>query len=142
MCKEIAILRKDGSAILVDKKGEIEAELGGEVPGLEGEPSNSCLCPLDEIATAKKFGYTITSGWDTPYSCDLLMTPNVVLDAIFLKNGTQTSLKTLQIFMQQNGDWPRRMMPITRDEPHPPTRDCPCKDCLPSFEDDGYLTCK
>ena len=56
-------------------------------------------------------------------------------DAIFLKNGTQTSLETLRIFRMQNGDWPRRMMPITRDEPHPPMRDCPCKDCLPSFED-------
>lgn len=56
-------------------------------------------------------------------------------DPIFLKNGTQTSLKTLQIYLMQNGDWPRRMMPITRDEPHPPDRLCPCKDCLPSFED-------
>ena len=57
-------------------------------------------------------------------------------DDIFLKNGTQTSLKTLQKYRDQNGDWPRRMMPIARDEPHPPTRDCPCKDCLPSFEEE------
>ena len=77
MCKEIAILRKDGSAIFVNNKIEIEVALCGEVPGLEDSPDNSCLCPLDEDATAKKFGYMITNGWDTRYSCDLVMTPNV-----------------------------------------------------------------
>jgi hypothetical protein len=78
MCKEVAILRADGSADYVCNKGEIEERMGGPVPGVENSQENGCLCPMDEEATAKLYGYALSVGWDS-HGVDLVMTPNVQL---------------------------------------------------------------
>lgn len=76
MCKEIAILRSDGTADYVSTKAEIEQRLGCYIPSLDGSLDNGCLCPLDEAELEKVTAYKVTNGWDTPYGCDLVMTPN------------------------------------------------------------------
>lgn len=75
MCKEVAILSADGSADYVCNKGEIEQRMGGPVPGMEDSPENGCLCPMDDESTAKRYGYTLSVGWDS-HGVDLVMTPN------------------------------------------------------------------
>jgi hypothetical protein len=77
MCKEIAILKADGTADYVCTVSDLMQRMGCYIPSLDGLPDNNCLCPLDEAALAKQTGYTISCGWDTPYHCDLVMTPNV-----------------------------------------------------------------
>ncbi len=76
MCVEIAILRADGTADYVTNKAELEQRLGCYIPSLDGASEISCLCPLDESELEKVSDYKVTVGWDTPYHCDLLMTPN------------------------------------------------------------------
>ncbi len=79
MCKEVAILRADGSADYVCNKGEMEQRMGGPVPGMEDSQDNGCLCPMDEEATAKLYGYALSVGWDS-HGVDLVMTPNAELN--------------------------------------------------------------
>lgn len=74
MCTEIAILNTDGSADYVSIKSEIEQRLGGPVPGMDGLPEDCCLCPLDEVATAKLYGYSLSAGWDS-HGADWVMAP-------------------------------------------------------------------
>ena len=77
MCKEIAILDSKGMADYVCTKSELMQRLGCYIPSLDGSPDNGCLCPLDEAELEKVAAYKVTNGWDTPYGCDLVMTPNV-----------------------------------------------------------------
>lgn len=73
MCKEVAIVKADGTFDIAENKEQIERLLGGPVPGLEGAPGTSCLCPIDAEATAARYGFTVSAGWDT-HDCDLVMT--------------------------------------------------------------------
>ena len=76
MCKEIAILRADGTADYVSNKAELEQRLGCYIPSLDCHTEDSCLCALDETELEQVADYKVTVGWDTPYHCDLVMTPN------------------------------------------------------------------
>ena len=77
MCKEIAIIRADGTADYATCKAELVRHLGCYIPSLDDSPDDGCLCPLNESELEKVADYKVTAGWDTPYHCDLVMTPNV-----------------------------------------------------------------
>lgn len=71
MCKEVMVVRTDGSYGRASTKIELERLLGGAVPGLEGSPNHTCLCPMDDEATATRFNCDVQECLD-PYGSDLV----------------------------------------------------------------------
>lgn len=70
MCKEVMVVRADGSYGWASTKIELERLLGGAVPGLASSPDDACLCPMDEEATAARFACDVKDCLD-PYGPDL-----------------------------------------------------------------------
>lgn len=61
-----------GTKDYIDSFGQLKAMVGAENVvwhdscGYPNDPDDSCLCPIDLLATFKRAGYEIDTGYDKP----------------------------------------------------------------------------